>query len=216
MAKTAVKKNPGGRPPKAPADKLEQFSIRLPAKLKFGLELLARAQHRSLSQAVEWALLVGLNSHRIASGMSLGDVVDRAWQSPQRSDQLLAIFNVDPSVLSFEEAAACEFVWNSGEMKLIEHMRGRDTVRARSDADFDMIREREQWQLGVLQRFVSKHWAAITERAVKLKNAGKEVEGSLILAANISMTRFEEEGEFGAMAVDLGEQIPRFKLTRSK
>ncbi|MBK9656910.1 MAG: ribbon-helix-helix protein, CopG family [Rhodanobacteraceae bacterium] len=56
----AKEKKLTGRPRRNPDEVLGQLTIRLSSKLKFGLELLARAQHRSLSQAVEWALQAGL------------------------------------------------------------------------------------------------------------------------------------------------------------
>lgn len=47
-----------GRKPKEGGAGFSPLTIRLPDKTCFALELLAKAQGRSLSQAVEWALNV--------------------------------------------------------------------------------------------------------------------------------------------------------------
>lgn len=103
IEKTKLKRA-GGRPPKPPEEKLKQFSIRLPAKLKFGLELLARAQGRSLSQAVEWALQRGVNTFEVTHGRHLGIAVDAAWETRHnRFNMLEAVFHIAPEALDLQD-----------------------------------------------------------------------------------------------------------------
>lgn len=166
-----AKKAPG-RPRKAAADKLEQFSIRLPPKLKFGLEMLARHQHRSLSQAVEWAVQVGLNSvHVDKDGTSLGAVLDRAWKSGSEAERTLAIYRYAPGLLSFEEAACCELLEHSADLtELWRHVESGPHSAAElraMGAELDRI----YWES------VLPHWDQVHQWAIEESNAGRSVTG---------------------------------------
>lgn len=172
--RTAAKKAPG-RPRKAPEDKLEQFSVRLPPKLKFGLELLARAQHRSLSQAVEWAVQVGLNSYEAdRDGTSLGRVLDDAWAMESPEERLLAIYRWVPMLLSFEDAAVCEVLVSSHDRtQLWSHIDSKERSPDERKQLEDQL-ERNYW--GALL----PHWADIQAWAVEEANAGRSLQGRSI------------------------------------
>lgn len=112
-----------GRKPKPAAEKPTQLTIRMPPKLKLGLELLARAQHRSLSQAVEWALNAGLSKFQLANDgyySSLAALLDDLWDfsPPQRAATLLIHA---PELLSYEDRIAAELVEYSVERQALEH-----------------------------------------------------------------------------------------------
>lgn len=62
--KVATKRAPG-RPKKPEAEQLEQFSIRLPARTKFVLEMVARHRRTSLSQAVEFLFSQAAHTYMI-------------------------------------------------------------------------------------------------------------------------------------------------------
>lgn len=118
--KGATPKKAPGRPPKSADEKLEQFSVRLPPKLKFGLELLARAQHRSLSQAVEWALQRGLHTYEASEdGEMLGDVLDLVWPLGHEWDTLKTLRHRAPKTLSDDELWLWETISYSTEDALI-------------------------------------------------------------------------------------------------
>lgn len=164
-----AKKAPG-RPKKAAADKLEQFSVRLPPKLKLGLDLLARAQHRSLSQAVEWAVQVGLNSFSVNSdGMPLGALLDVAWSQSSAERRLLAIYDWAPSMLSFEERATVEYLKFSHD--LAELWRYAETLSDKREEDIQIV-EPMFWDVAI------GRWGEISKRAVELANAGKPIQGN--------------------------------------
>lgn len=169
--KSPSKKAPG-RPRKAPQDKLEQFSIRLPPKLKFGLEMLARHQHRSLSQAVEWAVQVGLNSaHVDKDGTSLGEVLDRAWTSGSDAEKTLAIYRHAPGLLSFEEAACCELLEHSADMaELWRHVESGPHTPAQLRAMGEEL-DRIYWAS------VLPHWNEVQRWAIEESTAGRSLRG---------------------------------------
>ena len=156
----APTKKPRGRPRRAPEEKLEQFSIRLTPKLKYGLELLARAQHRSISQAVEWALQVGLNGYELdVEAGSLGDVLDHAWGDGQSEvKRLLHIYLMAPGLLTFEERVACELADRS--------------VEAMEILDLDDVEARRLLE-DEFHEFCERVWPVIQDVAVRRANAGK-------------------------------------------
>lgn len=101
-----------GRKPKG-GEKLEQFSIRLPPRLKFGLELLARLQGRSLSQSVEWALQSALMHVKLTppeGPISLWATACVAWDIEPRWARWMALFRCDPQLVPFEERHACRII----------------------------------------------------------------------------------------------------------
>lgn len=112
-----------GRKPKPAAEKPTQLTIRMPPKLKLGLELLARGQHRSLSQAVEWALNAGLSKFQLNSDSyyaSLAALLDDVWDfsPPKRAITLLLHA---PELMTYEDRIAAEIVEYSVEMQALEN-----------------------------------------------------------------------------------------------
>lgn len=190
----ATSKRPPGRPKKPPADKLEQFSIRLPPNLKFGLELLANHQKRSLSEVIQWALRVGLASWQIANGVKLGDVLERLWDLPEGADRILAVYEIDPALLTFDDRIAAELVIYSMERVQIEeeHSRG---VRAAADlkkkrrAPEAIVEEHQRVELlrharlKALHDFTAQHWDKIREFAKRRADEVGSTRGLSILVA---------------------------------
>jgi hypothetical protein len=122
-----------GRPKKPDGEKLEQFSIRLPPKLKLGLELLARHQGRSLSAAIEWALQAALNQVKVgADSTSLLLVASLAWEA-SGYERVLSIYDADPTLISFEERHACKLVQSSAEALYLDKL----LRSAADDEDFE-------------------------------------------------------------------------------
>ncbi|HGM5514648.1 TPA: hypothetical protein ACKPYU_000924 [Stenotrophomonas maltophilia] len=160
-----------GRKPKTAAEKPTQLTIRMPPKLKLGLELLARAQHRSLSQAVEWALQVGLNSFETdREGTTLGRVLDEAWSKESDPERILAIYRRAPMLLSFEDSAACELLVRSRDL---------ETMWAELQAEHassEGMREREEALESNYWRTVLAHWEELQLYAVEEANAGRSLQ----------------------------------------
>lgn len=58
-------KNKGGRPPRAPGEKLQRINLTLRPSLLFGLEVVARDRRTSLSQAAEYLIEQQLRSYQV-------------------------------------------------------------------------------------------------------------------------------------------------------
>jgi len=58
-------KNKGGRPPRAPGEKLQRVNLSLKPKLLFGLEVVARDRRTSLSQAAEYLIEQQLRAYNV-------------------------------------------------------------------------------------------------------------------------------------------------------
>jgi len=174
------KKKPG-RPPKAAGEKPEQFSIRLPSKLKYGLELLARAQGRkSLSQAIEWCVQLGLNTYEMdSSGLKLATVVDDAMSGESEFARLRKLYAVDPWLLEPDQKAACELVERSLEAQQIADPFAKTVAFPTSRGSKQKEEQDEQWQSMIDQRrqifvrFVDAHWKQLLTIASDRVASGK-------------------------------------------
>ena len=107
------KRKPGRK--KDGGDKLEQFSIRLQPKLKFGLNVLAQMQGRSLSQAIEWALQASLAHVDVTDELTLWSVIETAWERPEGWQRTFDLYQYDRALVSFEERHACAVVEESDD-----------------------------------------------------------------------------------------------------
>lgn len=218
-----------GRPPKPAQDRLEQFSIRLPAKLRFGLDLLARAQHRSLSQAIEWALKVGLNNYEVGNDfIRLGELVERAWSEDSEAGRLRKVFVHAPALLPFEDNIACEVVEKSRErlsamdegpsaLSGLTAFQGKfNPIPLDRVAEFQsLMAKREQIQReleSLYDAFVAKYWEEIRSRAVDHSNLGKSTEEvSLLRLLDLNEPKAEW---WDVMRIALGEEA--LDMARSK
>ncbi|MDK9725980.1 MAG: hypothetical protein OEL88_13985 [Sterolibacteriaceae bacterium MAG5] len=91
--------------------KTEVITLRLNAKVKFGLELAARMEHRSVAQTVELSIAKLLSGTSFVplryKGEEIAVVIDRLW-SPHRGQRLLKMVLHAPELLNPDE----ELVWN--------------------------------------------------------------------------------------------------------
>ena len=91
--------------------KTEVITLRLNAKVKFGLELAARIGHRSVAQTVEMSiaqLLDGTPSPPLLyKGADIRELINRLW-SPHRGARLLRMVLQAPELLNPDE----ELMWN--------------------------------------------------------------------------------------------------------
>lgn len=136
------KKSKGGRPSRANGEKLQRVNLSLRPSVMFGLELLARAQHRSLSQAVEWALQMGMNTYEVGpNSKTLTDLVAEAWREPEEARRLIAVYREAPTLLSFEDAAVCE---------MVEH--SYDAYRLHTQLEAELMQVKKHRELNELER----------------------------------------------------------------
>lgn len=70
-------KNKGGRPPRAPGEKLQRVSLSLKPRLLFGLEIVARDRRTSLSQAAEHLIEQQLREYKV-DGRPASELLDDA------------------------------------------------------------------------------------------------------------------------------------------
>ncbi|MSP44079.1 MAG: hypothetical protein EXR08_12105 [Alphaproteobacteria bacterium] len=81
--------------------KTEVVTLRLDPKTKFGLELLARKQYRTLSSVVEWAINNALQ-HEYEGFPELDDLWD-----VKEADRLVKLAVTRPNLLNYEE----QLIW---------------------------------------------------------------------------------------------------------
>jgi len=187
--KKAVAKKAPGRPKKAPGEKLEQFSVRLPPKLKFGLDLLRRVQGgRSLSQVLEWALQVGLrnaivtDSYRVprdrerSEPETVGELTDALWSIENDKERLVTLWRRAPTLVDFEDRGICELVYNSKELtpNMVDIWRNyRPEVEAMLDSggwwDFSADYHRLVWV------YLDRNWETFKSIAHEMQLAGKSL-----------------------------------------
>ena len=183
---TAKKEVPAKRGRKAaPADqRTEPFTIRLTPKIRYGIDLLARAQKgRSLSQVVEWAIQRGLNSVRAGPARTLGEVLDTTWPLKSEWVRLRHLLVNAPDLLDFVEKEICEAILGSHEYRalmkeLSEIQRNAEkpdeapppgsrakflTTFARSEAAFD--------------QFITDNWTELKSKLVEREAQGKPSDG---------------------------------------
>lgn len=75
-------KNKGGRPPRAPGERMTRLSVMLRPIYREGLELLAREQRTSISQALEGVLARALRSNKIGDRPLLEVAQEMVFYSP--------------------------------------------------------------------------------------------------------------------------------------
>lgn len=91
------------RPKTAKPAQSASVMVRMDIKLKYSAELAARAQNRSLSSFIKWAIAQVVNDVEIRiDDKTIGDVVTETW-SPVESERLLNLASKYPHLLSFSE-----------------------------------------------------------------------------------------------------------------
>lgn len=97
--------------------KVETLTIRMSPKIKYGLELLSRKQHRNLTSVAEWALDRVLNDRNEGLWMSEGEeafhLLDKVWD-PLEPDRFVKLALNYPSLLTYEEELLWKIVCENG------------------------------------------------------------------------------------------------------
>lgn len=203
----------------SPSTTSGSLTVRLSEKTRYGLDLLARAQHRSLSQAVEWSMSVAINGYELHSGATLGSLLDDLWALGSGPERSLALFLRQPGLLTFEERATCELVFYSVEasildksrpdpasgrrmMEIIRELRGDalDIEKANALSDeLNELNKRDELRSSMrasykdkFYGFVLDNWNAIAGHAATLHEAGKTLRGHLLVRL-CGIDSFDEE-----------------------
>ena len=88
----------------------EVVTLRLTPRIRYGLELLARQQRRTLSSVAEWAFYEAFKTESIAPSTgeekTLKEALDDLWD-PVEPDRLVKLAQKYPSLLTYEE----DLIW---------------------------------------------------------------------------------------------------------
>lgn len=103
-----ARRKPGPKSKGAP--KLEQLTVRLDPKIRFGLELMSRANHQSLAQSVEWAVRIAMQTVKVNSTGTIGTLVDIVSSHESPTALLYRLWELEPNLLTFEERAMIRLI----------------------------------------------------------------------------------------------------------
>ena len=116
----------------------ESLTLRFDPKTRFGLELLARKQHRTVSAVVEWAVGMALNhpSEGLMFRWGKGEaelLLDRVWDVSE-PDRLIRLAEIFPDLLSYDEG----WIWKV----LTENA----PITKKEDGSWNMDVIRQDWE----------------------------------------------------------------------
>jgi hypothetical protein len=109
--------------PKSPSGKqakTESITIRIAPKTKYGLDLLARRQHRTLTSVIEWIVNRSFEHGALAD---VAAVLEQTW-SPYESDRVMRLAKRFPQYLSYEEELLFKFIESRPEFWLARPQEG--------------------------------------------------------------------------------------------
>jgi hypothetical protein len=98
----------------------EVISVRLDPKLRFGAELAARTQRRTLSSLIEWAVEFALKTIKMRDprffndpDITLSEALDLVWDVDE-TDRFLKLAMYYPELLTFEEQVLWKLIRENG------------------------------------------------------------------------------------------------------
>lgn len=126
--------------------------MRLDPKLRYGAEMAARKQRRTLSSLIEWAVEQSLRRFRIREGNAqvddetLIDALEKVWDVDPR-DRLARLALHFPDLLTFEEQVLWKLVKENGFLWKGSWDSSGNWVWKVSPENLDFERLRERWDL---------------------------------------------------------------------
>lgn len=98
----------------APAPKTDALSIRIDPRLRYGLEMMARQQRRSVTGVVEWAIDATLKREYATSDAqgdnpTFNDLLGQVWR-PNEVERLVNLAKRFPELLTYEESRLWEVI----------------------------------------------------------------------------------------------------------
>lgn len=78
------------------------LAVRLDPKLKFGVALAARAQHRSMTSFVEWQIARAVRDAEVEGLGKVTDLVEKLWDYSEL-ERLRRMKKICPSLMTYEE-----------------------------------------------------------------------------------------------------------------
>jgi hypothetical protein len=131
--------------------KAESITVRVSPKLKFGLELLSRKQHRTLSSVVEWALekamqdkIEGLWANKKYSEEKVY-ILDEVWDIDE-PDRLVNLAFEFPNLLTYEEEVLWKLIRENGFVWMGHYVASQWTWSTDSKSYLLMPELRENWE----------------------------------------------------------------------
>lgn len=157
------RKGVGGRPPRAAGERLEQFSVRLRPRTKFGLELLALDARQSLSVVIENIVERALAAAWVGNHTTLADVVGRYPANMTTREKLLDLYQTHPHLLTADDRAVAQLFWDSRE---VQDRDGelRDQEREEDLGEFKRYRDLMAW--------ADANWDELVELVKDVRAAG--------------------------------------------
>ena len=109
-----------------PARRGDPLSIRIDPKVRYGLELLARDQRRSVTGVVEWSILQAFRNETVTIGnkgtFSFEDLLNQVWEVNELERLVRLAFDA-PQLMTYEEErmmrvlASTDTCWRSGSSR---------------------------------------------------------------------------------------------------
>lgn len=152
-----------GRPPRSKEGKAKQITLRLRPSLRYGLELLSRDQHCSMSQAVEFALDAAFRGYLMGHGMSLSSLLSRIPADANEGLKALICYEYSPALLDPLDRFGAQVVYQSKEMSDL-------TETALRDSEYDE-------QKKMLLSWAGENWSSIVGVANALQLSGFPLSG---------------------------------------
>lgn len=119
--------------------KTEALSIRIDPRLRYGLELLARQQRRSVTGVVEWAIDQALRNETVTdSGTSFDQLVKDLW-SPNEVERLVNLARTFPDLMTYDEARMWAVLKDSPDLLKMNH-RGTAVLDIACLEDWEKLR----------------------------------------------------------------------------
>lgn len=95
-----------GRKPNRSESQAETLTVRMSPRTKYGLELIARSQRRTLASVAEWLFVEGMRSQSLTSLQGnprlVAHVLEELWD-PYEADRLVKLALKYPLLLTYEE-----------------------------------------------------------------------------------------------------------------
>ena len=136
--------------------KSDRLALRADPKMRYGLELLARIQRRSLSSVIEWAILKAFSDpsdglemeesgHNRLTGKHSSNRLELLWDT----DEIVRFLNLcffENSLLSFDEEIVWDLIKNNGYYWLHDSGYNSFCWDVRDSANLNIEKVRTDWK----------------------------------------------------------------------
>jgi hypothetical protein len=154
-----ARKSPSGKQAKT-----ESITLRIVPKTKYGLDLLARRQHRTLTSVIEWIVSRSFEHGDLAD---VAAVLEQTW-SPHESDRVMYLAKWWPQYLSYEEELLFDFIVSTPDF-CVAGPQGKTVIMVKPLAQFspkvqhERLRAFEPEDRAVNLELTRKAWAYVKD-----------------------------------------------------